>query len=235
MAPLLFDLDGTIIDCRARHYTLYARIIGEQGGTPLAGGEYWRRRRAGKSTMDVLSATPEVDVERFTRAWFGRIESPAALALDAPFDGAVRILESVRAEHQVILVTLRRDRRALLHQLDSLRLTSLFEEIISCGPRPESRKALLPGCSALASGGYVIGDTEADLELGSGTGRRTVCVSNGVRSGRFLAARGARTVISSLRELPEVITAAERSGGPGDVADVEHRVASRYLHTRAGL
>ena len=227
MTPILFDLDGTLIDVSARHYSLYRSVIGDQGVEALEPGDYWRHRRAGESTIDLLAATPGADVERFTVAWMEGIERPRWLALDEPYEGAVRIVEALAAEYELALITFRRDRVALTHQLDALQLRSYFTQVICHGPELVKRKHQLQGVAELPPGGYAVGDTEADIELAAETGRRAICVSYGVRSGRFLAGRGAETVIGSLRELQEVINAAERSVG---LADVEEGVSLGNVH-----
>ena len=230
MTPIIFDLDGTLIDVSARHYSLYRSVISEQGIEALRPDDYWRHRRAGESTIDLLAATPGVDIERFTEAWMEGIERPDWLALDEPYEGAIEIVKALQPEYELVLITLRRDRVALMDQLDSLRMRSYFRVVICHGPELVGGKHLLRGVGELTPGGYAVGDTEADIELASETGRRAICLSYGVRSGCYLASRGAETVIGTLRELPEVINAAERSGGP---ADVDQGVALRDVHTRA--
>lgn len=233
MTPIIFDLDGTLIDVSARHYSLYRTLISEQGIEALSPDEYWQHRRAGESTIDLLSATPGADVERFTEAWMEGIERPDWLALDVPYEGAIEIIEALGAEYELVLITLRRDRVALMDQLDALQLRSYFREVICHGREVVKGKHLLQGVADLTPGGYAVGDAEADIELASETGRRVVCLSYGVRSGTYLAGRGAETVIGTLRELPEVISAAERSDGSADAVDFEQGLASRNVHTRA--
>ena len=50
LTPILFDLDGTLIDVSARHYFLYRSVISGQGVEALPEGDFWRHRRAGAST-----------------------------------------------------------------------------------------------------------------------------------------------------------------------------------------
>ena len=233
MTPIIFDLDGTLIDVSARHYTLYQSVISEQGVEALSPDDYWQHRRAGESTIDLLAATPGVDVGRFTEAWMAGIERPDWLSLDEPYEGAIEIIKALQPRYELVLITLRRDRGALMDQMDALKLRPYFTEVICHGPELVKGKHLLQGVGELTPGGYAVGDTEADIELASETGRRAICLSYGVRSGRYLASRGAETVIGSLRELPEVINAAERSGEPAEVADVEQGLAPRNVDTRA--
>ncbi len=197
MTPILFDLDGTLIDVSARHYSLYKSAISEQGVEALPPSDYWRHRRDGESTIDLLAATPGVDVERFTAAWMEGIERPDWLALDEPYEGAVEIIEVLGSEYELVLITLRRDRGALMDQLDALQLRSYFTAVICHGPELVGGKHLLQGVAELTPGGYAVGDTEADIELALETGRQAICRSYGVRSGCFLAGRGAETVIGS--------------------------------------
>jgi len=228
LTPILFDLDGTLIDVSARHYSLYRSVISEQGVEALPPDEYWRHRRAGESTIDLLAATPGVDVERFTEAWMEGIERPDWLLLDEPYEGVVEIIKVLQPAYQLVLITLRRDRVALMDQLDALRLTGYFTDVICHGPELVKGKHLLQGIAQLTPGGYAVGDTEADIELAVETGRRAICLSYGVRSGCYLAGRGAETVIGSLRELPEVISDAQRSGEPADIA---RGLSPRSVHT----
>jgi len=228
LTPILFDLDGTLIDVSARHYSLYRSAISEQGVEALPRDEYWRHRRGGQSTIDLLAATPGVDIERFTEAWMEGIERPDWLSLDEPYEGVVEIIKALQPAYQLVLITLRRDRVALIDQLDSLRLTGYFTDVICHGPELVKSKHLLQGIAELTPGGYAVGDTEADIELAAETGRRAICLSYGVRSGCYLAGRGAETVIGSLRELPEVISDAQRSGEPADIA---RGLSPRSVHT----
>ena len=228
MTPILFDLDGTLIDVSARHYSLYRSAISEQGVEALPRDEYWRHRRGGQSTIDLLAATPGVDIERFTEAWMEGIERPDWLSLDEPYEGVVEIIKALQPAYQLVLITLRRDRVALIDQLDALRLTGYFTDVICHGPELVKSKHLLQGIAELTPGGYAVGDTEADIELAAETGRRAICLSYGVRSGCYLAGRGAETVIGSLRELPEVISDAQRSGEPADIA---RGLSPRSVHT----
>ncbi len=100
MTPIIFDLDGTLIDVSARHYALYRSVISEQGVEALPPDDYWQHRRAGESTIDLLAATPGVDVGRFTEGWMAVIERPLASGLDvsAPAMGNSKGLRAGRGK-----------------------------------------------------------------------------------------------------------------------------------------
>jgi phosphoglycolate phosphatase-like HAD superfamily hydrolase len=213
MSTLILDLDGTLLDVRARHYAVYAGLLEQMGGRPLAEPAYWRCRRAGLAAGDLLRDLPPAGRDEFRRGWLDRIEKPEALALDRLYRGAVPTLESLAKEHQLVLITLRHDARTLHCQLKSVGLTEYFEAVISPPEPGVSRKADLWAREGDAEV-RVVGDSETDIELANDLGAECVCVTHGLRSARFLRERGARCLVSSL---PALLTctsvAAERSQG----------------------
>lgn len=203
MKPILIDLDGTILDCRPRHYAVYSEILAELGREPLPVDEFWRRRREGNSTQALLAdVLSEGERRQFSEQWLARVESPDALALDTLFPGAIDALARMGRGYDVVLVTLRRERDNLLGQLDDLGLSALFSEVISVGDDLVHQKHLLPGLERVADGGCVVGDTEADIEFAAETGCEVVCVANGVRDRDFLVQRGAQTIVESIVDVP---------------------------------
>lgn len=120
-------------------------------------------------------------------------------------------------------------------QLERLPMPSLFNGIYSLAPRADVSKHRLPGVHGLRYGGYVVGDSEEDVEFASRAGRRSIFVSNGVRTAQFLARRGADIVIASVRDLPPVTARAERSGEVSNPAAARDLVLARHLYDSAGL
>jgi phosphoglycolate phosphatase-like HAD superfamily hydrolase len=211
MQPILIDLDGTIVDVRARHYDAYTRTMAAMGREPLGAAHYWRGRRSGKSTQDLLAGFSQAERTQFSRLWVSRVESPESLGLDRLFPGAAAALTDLAPEFNLVLVTLRRDHAALVHQLGRLGIDHLFERVLSSGQRHVGGKHTLAGLGEIPGGGYVVGDTEADVDLAMRTRRRLICVANGVRTRGFLARRGAATIVASVRELPAAIPAVTRA------------------------
>ena len=207
MATLLFDLDGTLLDVRQRHFNVYAQILRELSRPALPEADYWRRRRAGEGTFAVVGDLPAGDLSRFRTAWLERIECRRYLALDRPYAGVRAALAELGREHRLVLVTLRRDPDALAWQLAETRLAPFFAEVISPAGRVPSRKSdLLPDWYPMGQT-WVIGDSEADIALASDLGARCVCLSEGVRSTDYLRTQGARLLASSIAELPALLKA----------------------------
>jgi phosphoglycolate phosphatase-like HAD superfamily hydrolase len=137
------------------------------------------------------------------------VESPSYLRLDTAIPGARTALAALRARYDLVLVTMRHDRPALLEQLDRLALSGLFSAV-HCrdGDRDGLAKAELLGRGAdIAPGSAVVGDSEADVEVARALGALAVCVTTGVRSRRYLRALGPDRLIASVALLPQALAA----------------------------
>lgn len=221
MARLIFDLDGTLIDVRLRHYQVYADCLREAGIEPLAPGAYWSRRRAGESTLRIAAETPGPIFSRFTSLWNERIETPRYLDMDRAFSGTRSLLDSLAGDHELLLLTLRRNRAALESQLQRLGLERPFRRVICADNGQASDKAALLAGAGAVHDTWVIGDSEADIALGRAIGARTLSVSCGVRSPAFLQRAGADSLADSALALPALIAAQAEAehgayGGGGD-------------------
>ena len=206
MATLIFDLDGTLVDVRARHYTVYADALREMGVQPLPEAVYWRRRRAGEGTFSIVGDLPGALRARFSAAWLERVEAPESLALDRVYDGVAETLAGLKGRHRLVLLTLRRRRQSLEEELGRTGLAAFFCEAISTsdGTQPARKADLVRGIPR-GDGAWVIGDSEGDIELAQDLGANCLCVTEGVRSAEFLRARGARLLASSVRPLPGLL------------------------------
>lgn len=199
MSTLLFDLDGTLLDVRARHYAVYSGLLGEMGVAPLPRPLYWRRRRAGSPSAELV---PGPLRERFRRGWMERIEGREMLAIDRLQPGTKRTLEALSAGHRLVLVTLRHDAEALAWQLGALGLSAHFPLVLTPPPGVTTKVGLWTGDGSSLK---VIGDSEADIELATAAGGESICLTHGVRSGRFLRECGADRLADSLSGLLRVL------------------------------
>lgn len=207
MVTLYLDLDGTLIDVRRRHYLAYAHALNKLGIAPLSEGDYWARRRRGAASPELIGDVQDACRRRFLDRWMELVESPAYLRLDTLVPGAKETLASLAACHDLVLVTLRRDRASLMEQLRELGLFEFFSAVHSPSDAVYSKVELMNLASEkVAHDAVVVGDSETDVHTAEELGLVSVCVSGGVRNRRYLEALGPTYVIPSITRLPRVLS-----------------------------
>lgn len=210
---LFFDLDGPLLDVSGRYVVLHQALLNDLGERGLEGETYWQRKRARISEESLLA---EIGLERhasfYTRARLERIESAEFLIHDRIWPWALPTLEVLSHRHDLVIVTARARREALLKQLESLALIGFFEEILSEAGGinvAEQKAALIHNYLARqgrsAEGYWIIGDTEADIGAGRILGLHTVAVLSGIRDAAHLAEEEPDFLLNDIRELPLVL------------------------------
>jgi phosphoglycolate phosphatase len=207
MRAIYFDLDGTLIDVRRRHYAAYADTLRALGLTPLSWEQYWARRRRGASSADLLDGADDALRARFLDGWIAHVEMAAYLRLDEPVAGATGALDALSASYALVLVTLRRRRAALHAQLERLGLGGRFDAVLTLSAPGESKVELIRNAGAPGAGSIVVGDSEADVEAARTLGLMSVCVTTGVRDPAFLRALAPDVLIGSIAEVPAALEA----------------------------
>ena len=205
MATIYFDLDGTLIDVRNRHYAAYADAIRSLGLAPLGEASYWQRRRGGASSAELTE--DEAARARFLEGFIERIEQPSYLSMDEIIPGAIEALDALHASYALVLVTLRRHRAALHVQLARLGLAHRFDAVLSPGREGASKASLIRAALLPSDGSIVVGDSEADVETARTLRLTAICVTTGVRDRTFLRALAPDLLIDSVMELPMALDA----------------------------
>ena len=204
---MYFDLDGTLIDVSRRHYTVYSTIAERLNFRPLSYDYYWSLKRAPTPLPQLLKQSRAVDhLDAFRAMWLRLIEQDQYLDSDVLFAFTVEVLKSLRAEHTLILVTLRHSQRGLERQLNRLKLVPIFNKIISApaiGGHAEFKTSLISKHQK-AGGGWIVGDTEADVMAGKALGFTSCAVASGLRCAEFLRTLKPDYIIDSIAHLPSV-------------------------------
>lgn len=189
--PLAVDLDGTLVDCRARQVALAAALA----GPGFDGDAFWEAKRAGATTRAALVALghPDAAARALADAWAEAIEDDAWLAHDRLLPGARAALEAAGdAGLEPFVLTARRRADAVRAQVDRLGLAALVAgvEVVDPGDAAAAKGALLAARGAVA----LIGDTESDAAGAAAAGVPFVAVGGGQRAPGFLRARGVAVV-----------------------------------------
>jgi len=208
---LYLDLDGTLIDVRARYRALHQQAIAAVGGQPLPFRLYWRLKR---------QATPESEIgrrcgldvqaaEQYCRLRGDAIETAELLALDEPVPGALEALDALASRgDRCLIVTSRRDERALSQQLGGLGLRQRVLGVLRApGDRPAAGKAALIAAdlAAYPAAALVVGDTAADVLAAAAVGVPCCAVLTGLRSRRLLAAARPAHILASVAAVSQLL------------------------------
>jgi phosphoglycolate phosphatase-like HAD superfamily hydrolase len=190
------DLDGTLLDCRARQVAL-ARSL----APGLDEARFWAAKRAGASTcaaFERLGIAPGAASLLATR-WTAAIEDDGWLEFDRPLPRATAALRALRDDgHLLVLVTARRRVDAVRAQVERLGLGALLNRVEVVDPRDPvpAKAAILRSLGASA----FIGDTESDARAATLAGARFLGVASGQRSAQWLAAEGVAPVFADIRD-----------------------------------
>jgi len=207
---VFIDLDDTLVDTSERHYKVYRDILQIiEDSVPLSKEEFWNRKRSGQETIKLLpNHFSDSVVREFMNEWFRRIEDIAYLRYDMLVPQALTVLDSLEKSAELILVTLRRNKKNLLWELNNLRLLNYFKEILVRSASSDNKSRLIqeylnkiPPCTKLA----IIGDSEADLSVGKQFGMLTVAVTYGIRSKKFLCKLEPNFCLESLSQVLDIL------------------------------
>lgn len=191
---MALDLDGTLLDCRARQVAVAADLAGS-----LDEDAFWAAKRAGATTAAALAAQGAPDV---SAAWIDQIEDERWLALDEPLPGAeAAIAELRRAGFDPVVLTARRHADRAAAQVERLGLAAPV--VVSPAAAKVEKAAALRELGAAG----LIGDTESDLEAARAAGVPCELVSTGQRDEAFLRGHGAAAVHDTLGQAVEALVA----------------------------
>ena len=208
---IIVDLDGTIIDCSARHYACYAEIANRLGLRCLHANRYWAMKRARASWSAILAETDDKgDPEQFDREFSASIEDPAYLRLDTLCVGASVALTRLREmTSSLLLATMRREAMRLQEQLAQIGIVSMFDRICCRGSNFVTAKAavvrdaLPPRAKKLAW----VGDTEEDIDAARFVGASAWAIHGGLRERQYLEAQKPDLLCETLAALVAHVSA----------------------------
>lgn len=207
---VLFDWDGTLVNSYEADSSAYLAMFREMG---IAWGLEDLAQHYSPNWYDVYRAAklPEEkwgDADRAWRAHYAKHSPPL-------IPGAREVLEHLRAEHQLGLVT-SGDRDRVTRQLRDFRLTRVFRTRVCSGdtrqkkPHPAPLRKALRHLSLRPSACVYVGDSAEDLQMARSTGVRAIAVLGPFPTEKRLRAAKPDYLLESIRELPAVLKKFER-------------------------
>jgi len=213
---VFIDLDGTLLDVSRRHYAVYRDLLREWGKVPLPPERYWALKRANTRLGATLAESGAAGlIDAFRHTWLERIERRDYLDMDTIVGGGREMLVCLGADHRLILVTLRHSSESLAQQLDALSLRELFQAVLTAGhPNADySVKARLIEPHQSSGAGWLVGDTELDVEAARAVGLPCCAVTWGLRSRSLLEALRPDALVDDVEAIPRVVASLRASPG----------------------
>jgi phosphoglycolate phosphatase-like HAD superfamily hydrolase len=223
MTTLYLDLDGTIIDVSERYYRIYEEIALSIKGNPLEKSEYWKLRRQAVPESELLSQLRPFDESSDLLALRAeKLEATEYLKYDQLVPGALEALNFLKARAQLVLVTLRKAITELEQQLQTLGLSSFFDQVLCANQRIDDNA--IPKATLISEnpwfkieGSLIVGDSEADILAGKLLGIKSIAVLSGIRGREILVGYEPDYVIDSLAALPPLFGAISANGLSGEI------------------
>ena len=185
---LAFDLDGTLLDSRARHTLVLNAVLNEMN-LPIDTSKLMFMKRIGCSTFDFLSSSglSSKEASAVNSQWIKRIEEAQFQIYDKLYEGIRELLQRLYLNNDIYLITARKDQKELNYQLERLSIFQYFKKVIVVNPSDSSTEKsiflerLVPD--------IFIGDTESDEKAAKLANVKFYPVNYGFRSDRYWSDR----------------------------------------------
>ena len=192
---IFLDLDGTILDAKYRYYKIYTDMLSQTSFNMLDISTYWDMKRNRIPEEEIASKTTSLLFAKYyAKKRIDLIESMDYLILDVVFDGVYDVLNKWSFDHDLYLVTLRRNKTNLYRQLSFFDLHKYFRCVYNAGEFQIKKENLIKHEILDQSKCAIIGDTEVDIEAGKVLSIKTIAVTSGIRNKYLLE-----------REFPDVL------------------------------
>lgn len=205
MKPFIFfDLDGTLLDSRERLYLLFQHLVPD---CTHSFESYWFQKREGVSHRRLLKDVYGYSDDRITQFesdWMRLIEDPSWLAHDRVINGVHEMLDMLRVEHHIALITARQSPERVAEQLKEQGIGGYFDEVLVTGQR-SSKEHLLHG-RTFPPNSWTVGDSGEDVMLGKAFSMKTAAVLSGFKSREYLERYQPDQIMEDVTHLKEVIT-----------------------------
>jgi len=211
--PILFDLDGTLVDSGADIARAVNVTFAELGLPALEEGEITRQvgdgvRKLVVRCLDLAGAGLDVDetIQRFRRHYRRH-----AVDLTRPYPGVVELLGRLPAEHLAVVTNKPGDfARQVLEGLDLLRFFSVViggDETERPKPDPQPLREACRRLGTKPTGGIMIGDYENDVAAGRAAGMSTCGVLWGFAGNESVRRAGPDHLCADVAALQELLLA----------------------------
>jgi phosphoglycolate phosphatase len=184
------DFDGTLVDVKYRYQEVASTGLEEMGKGRIP-ANYFRMKQNNLSEKKIFPIFTDNEYNFYEKKRREMLESPDFLKFDKLILGAKQFLMSLQT-HSIVLVSMRRKRKLLLKELESLKISHSFTDVIT--PPPLYKDALKAKTEIIRHSNYfhpersiIIGDTEIDYLAAKELAIPAIIITHGMRSRDFLS------------------------------------------------
>lgn len=207
---IFFDLDGVLLNPYPRYYKIHLLLAEKYSFKPLGYKTYIKLKQNREPEFFYLNNQHK---KKCLREKLLLVENKKFLSLDILYSDVKKTLKNLQVKNNLYLITVRKKRNNLFRQLDDLKISQYFKKIYvpfsaqNIGKTPDEIKKNLLSSFLInkEKKAIIVGDTEADILTGQHYGIKTVGVTGGLRSERFLKCLKPDFVIKNIRQLPAII------------------------------
>ncbi len=195
---LLIDLDGTLLNARARLHELFRHLV---PSATFDQNAYWALKRAKTNHAQILRqyfSYDDAQIAAFEASWLGLIEQQEWLDKDVPYDGVTEHLAKLAKTSHLYLVTARQKPEMVEYQLKKNGWLPFFAKVFVTGGA-KTKAEILDGVK-LEANDWFIGDTGLDVKTGRALGVRTAVVTCGFLSLESLQGYGPDKIVEDFTQ-----------------------------------
>lgn len=212
---IYFDYDGPILDVKARSWAVHKQVVTMLGGNTFGTrARHWLQKQE-RTHKGIILAESNLDPKLendYLGKYIALIETDQYLRLDRVVTGVLPVLESLAQNHDLVLVTLRKNIKTALQQIKQLGINQYFSSILVGGEElaetTGQAKVRMIKSEAVQShmlGEIIVGDTEGEILAAQELGITSVAVLGGIRSKNYLQKLSPDFMIEHIQELPAII------------------------------
>jgi phosphoglycolate phosphatase-like HAD superfamily hydrolase len=204
---IFFDLDGTIFENKYKYYYIYKQLLSNCGCFYLPMKTYWKLKRNKTSEMNIFCQTSGKDIsEILCETRLKMIENLEFIKLDRLQPQVHTTLRKLSSIAHLYLVTMRKNRKTLMKQLDYFSLKKYFKKILSQddnnGKANVKIELIKSESDYTSKTDFFIGDTELDIKTGKFLGLNTIAVTCGIRATNLLRKEVTDHIFPSIKNIP---------------------------------
>ena len=184
---IFFDLDGTLLDSRARLFRLFCDLTKQ---SIFKFDEYWNLKKAKIDHRQILSKYlnySEDQIFFFEIEWQKYIESDEYLKFDKVFPYTENVLSNLKNRGVILhLITARQNKQALNKQLSQLQISEYFTNIFVTESIKSKAQLILESKVKLSMNDLFVGDTGIDINTAKLINIKSIAVLSGFRNKSIL-------------------------------------------------